>query len=241
MRWIQVVVGLVLLFLEPQIVAAIDNVEGPDEATVRSAFGLEDQSDVLYQSENGELLTFEQFRSQLMEGKRASMRKNESGLAVLKLSAARPSPVVPTELPDLDRLKYLDGTRLHADDFVGRYTLVSFFYADCAPCIEEVPALNEFARLNPRMAVLAITFDDQAVAADYAEEYGFGWPIAADAKNFIADMNIIAYPSFALLSPNVELIGVKTGLGKTAMNERTSMEDIENLVAALRDANGQSK
>ncbi|MEB0032700.1 TlpA disulfide reductase family protein [Undibacterium sp. RTI2.1] len=42
-------------------------------------------------------------------------------------------------------LKTLDEKTLDNRELTGRYTLVNFFFADCAPCIQELPLLNAFA------------------------------------------------------------------------------------------------
>jgi thiol-disulfide isomerase/thioredoxin len=46
------------------------------------------------------------------------------------------------------------------DDFTGRYLIVNYWATWCAPCIREIPELNEFAdEFHGRVAVWGVNYD----------------------------------------------------------------------------------
>lgn len=209
------------------------------EEQIREAFGLDASTEIFYQNEDGEALGFEEFAKLVMEGKNFGKPMGQDGPFVLTVSEPGPPREMPTTFPDLDMVD-IDGRPVHSEDFFGRELLVNFFFAECAPCIEETPALNEFARRNPQLAVLAITFDTADIARQYVLEHGFEWPVVGDAQEFMFGAGVYAYPSYYLLDKDGSLIGVKMGgMDKPTLTEATTVDHIASLLESLRGS--QSK
>lgn len=208
-----------------------------DESTIRDAFGLDENTEVIYANEDGQRISFEQFSVLIQKGMHATLDRDESGVATIILSRSQPTmaPAAAAQFSKLD-LVDLNGRRVIASDPTGKYTLVSFFFAECVPCIEEVPALNDYAQENPNVRVVAMTFDDRKTALQFVREHGFSWPVVAEAQDFISAVGIEAYPSFALLDPNGSLLGIESGVPKPAAGARTAAKDIRNIVDQLRRA-----
>lgn len=230
MRHTAIAAGLAAILLPAPILGAPAM---PDEAAIRRMFGVDPGADVTYRNAAGETLDFEQFISILTAGNSATLSRLDDGNVILEVGPREPARPPPTSIPDLP-LTGLDGQPIRLDDFGGRQALISFFFAECVPCIEEVPALNDYAQRNPRIAVLAITFDKPAVARQFAAEYGFDWPIAAGAEKFLDAMGVVAYPSYALLDSEGELLGFKSGLAMSAGDGATTAQDIAGIVNELR-------
>lgn len=133
----------------------------------------------------------------------------------------------------LDALTTPDGRRLAAEALRGQPVLVNFFTRFCAPCIKEVPKLNQVQARHPELRVLAITPDSLPDAGRYIQQYGLNWPVAANAGDVMArQLHVSAFPSFALLDAQGRLI--TTVLAKQLGGEdgHATVEGIEAWVAA---------
>lgn len=209
------------------------------EEWIREAFGLDATTEIFYRAEDGEELEFEEFAKLVMEGKNFGKPMGQEGPFVLTVSEPKPQREMPTSFPDLD-MADLEGRPVRSEDFLGRELLVNFFFAECAPCVEETPALNEFARLNPGIAVLAITFDPVDVAEQFVVDHGFEWPIVPNGQEFIFGAGVYAYPSYFLLDKNGGLLGVKMGgIGKPVVTDPITVADVASLVESLRGSQAQ--
>jgi cytochrome c biogenesis protein CcmG, thiol:disulfide interchange protein DsbE len=51
-------------------------------------------------------------------------------------------------------------TSVHLADYRGKVVLLNFWWSQCAPCIEELPSLEQFHHENPNVVVLAVSIDD---------------------------------------------------------------------------------
>ena len=72
------------------------------------------------------------------------------------------------------------GKPVRLDDGSGAVTLVSLWFAECLPCIKEVPALNEIAAdfRHEKVRFVAVTFDSPDVAREFAARHGLELPLA---------------------------------------------------------------
>ncbi len=95
------------------------------------------------------------------------------------------------------------------DVFQGKLTLLNFYFSKCEPCIKETPDLNRFAKNNPQVQTLAITFDSAKQAQDYVAQHQFAWPILVDGDKLIrTDIGLMSYPSFALVDGQGKVLGL---------------------------------
>jgi peroxiredoxin len=109
-------------------------------------------------------------------------------------------------------LTRLDGKPVDNKSLLGRYTLVSFYFAQCAPCVKEVPALNALAERRKDINVLALTFDSAADSKRFVQEHHLAWPIVPDAKKLLSDtIGLRGYPGIVLLDPQGKVIEFKVG------------------------------
>lgn len=110
------------------------------------------------------------------------------------------------------QLKTANGRALSEKDFLSKLTLVNFFFDKCAPCIEEVPALNQFALDHPDIQVLALTSDSFEQVDRFVKTHSFKWPIVFDARKLISkELGITNYPTFMLVDETGKILGVRQG------------------------------
>lgn len=190
-----------------------------DEQGFVATLQLGPSPDVHYLDAAGKPLDYAAFAQQLGQGRNySSTIDSKANAAMLRLrpsgtttgagrfSFGRGSAFPPFELPSLK------GDTQRSSDLHGRYTLVSFFFADCAPCIAEVPVLNAFAHANGDMGFVAITYEDAATARQFVADRGLKWPVLHDGQALIDTLGVSIYPTLMLIDPSGRVAGAAVGM-----------------------------
>jgi len=217
MRHASRLLGLILLALILCPLHAADRQN--DEQGFVAALRLGPSPDVHYLDAAGKPLDYAAFAQQLGQGRNySSTIDSKANAAMLRLrppgtstgagrfSFGRGSTFPPFELPSLQ------GDTQHSSDLHGRYTLVSFFFADCAPCIAEVPVLNAFAHANGDMGFVAITYEDAATARQFVADRGLKWPVLHDGQALVDTLGVSIYPTLMLIDPSGRVAGSAVGM-----------------------------
>jgi peroxiredoxin len=208
---------LLLLCLAPTAGAATPR---DDEKNFVAKLELGATPQVRYLDSNGKPLDYAAFAQQLHARRSYSItRDRQSGMAVLRLrppgahagepgrfSFGRGDAFPPFELTSLS------GGTQRLSDFHGRYTLVSFFFAECAPCIAEVPTLNAYAREHGDMNVVSITFDDADTAREFVSERGLTWNVLYNAQALTDTLGVGIYPTLMLIDPSGHVASAAVGM-----------------------------
>jgi peroxiredoxin len=195
-------------------------VPSDDEQRFTATLQLGSTPQVRYLDSNGKPLDYTAFAQQLHARRSYSVTfDRQSGMAVLRLrppsahagepgrfAFGRGDAFPPFELPSLR------GGMQRLSDFGGRYTLVSFFFADCAPCIAEVSTLNAYARLHGDMNFVAITFDDADTARAFVHERGLTWNVLHDGQALTDTLGVGIYPTLMLIDPSGHVAGAAVGM-----------------------------
>jgi peroxiredoxin len=201
-------------------------------ASLRDAFSIPADAKVAFQSEDGATLTEAEFSKRLATAANVRLIKDPDKktytLALAKPGESRKAAPI-TSLPRID-LTDLDGKRIRNSDLAGKPTLVSFFFADCAPCIREVPAFNAFRRKHPEYNYFAVTFDDTKIAQGFVKEHSLEWPVVANAATFMKSAGVNAYPTYLLLSASGAVLGSENGFD-TSKGEAEAVASLEKWVA----------
>ena len=132
-----------------------------------------------------------------------------------KLAAAPVALKVGDTLPAF-ALKGLDGQVVNSKSLRGRYSVLSFYFAECGPCIHEVPQLNALAKAHPEMGFLALTFDSKGDAKAFVRERKLEWPVAAEADIYIKTLKVKSYPLLLVVGPDAKVVAMRTGLNEQA-------------------------
>jgi len=208
-------IACLLLFVSAGAIA--DDREPLTEADFRGTLGVAPNVKLAYRSVDCAPLTFEAFSEAMhVPGVNSDVDRAADGSAVTLTVRRRggnscPAPYPPvTELPTFD-LRDLAGKRVTSASLKGKPTLLSFFFAQCMPCILEVDPINDYAARHPEMNFLAVTFDEREVARDFVERFKLRWRVVPDARDFVDRMHVKQYPMMALFDASGRLLGTKRG------------------------------
>ncbi len=226
---------LAALFMAPLHAAQM----GDDEQRLIASLQLGASPSVHYLDAAGVHIDYAAFARQLGDGKSFSSTKDsDAGAAMLRIRSPgqpgrfafkRGDAFPPFELPALQ------GDTQRLGTFRGRYTLISFFFADCAPCIAEVPTLNAFARQHGEMNFVAITYEDADAARQFATDRRFAWPILHDGQGLIDTLGVNTYPTLMLLDPTGHVAGVAIGMSMRD-DEPKRLADLNRWIGLWRTA-----
>lgn len=101
-------------------------------------------------------------------------------------------------------------------------TFINFWFTNCPPCIEEIPALNELKELyKDKVNFVAITFDKKEKVEKFLPKFPFHFVHIVDANQFIDDLKINAYPTSFILNKNQELKLIEGSLPVKSADEYT--------------------
>lgn len=93
--------------------------------------------------------------------------------------------------------------------YTGKVVLVNFWASWCAPCIEEMPALEKLYQTykDQGLMVLSVAVDDQREALDgFRRDLGITFPIALDEKGDVKNRyKITGYPETFLVDREQKL------------------------------------
>lgn len=108
----------------------------------------------------------------------------------------------------------LDGTgETSIADFRGKWVLVNFWASWCAPCQEESPAIEAFARKHgDSLVVLGVNSKDNSVDADdFIDEYGLTWEMVKDTGDRMDAYGVLGLPESFLVDPDGKLALIQRG------------------------------
>ena len=101
-------------------------------------------------------------------------------------------------------LDTLDGGPVRLSDFRGKWVALNFWATWCAPCVEEMPALQALADAYPDdLVVLGVNLrEDAAAVRAFADTYDIRFPLLLNP----ADATVLAYsvvglPQTLLINP----------------------------------------
>jgi thiol-disulfide isomerase/thioredoxin len=213
------------------------------EATFREGMQVADAKQVVYKDENGSVISFDKFIASVNAGHSfAKMVEGDKSLAEFTINppeakapvtqqkvAALTIPVA-SEMPEL-KSSDISG-KLHPLNNGEHYTLLSFFFHDCVPCIQEIPQLNALSARVKRVQLVSVTFDDKAIAERFVRERGLKLPVVAGEQAYIDALGIKTYPTLVLVSPDGRLVGSRTSYQPTA-NEEAGLKELEDWLSSF--------
>ncbi len=95
----------------------------------------------------------------------------------------------------IEKFKKPDGTFYTINSLKGKPTLINFWFANCPPCIKEIPLLNRLKKeMGDSVNFIAITFEKNRVVKHFLNKTDFNFVHIVDAKLQLDYFNIHSYP-----------------------------------------------
>lgn len=131
--------------------------------------------------------------------------------ATEKLDAGLP-PQFGKKVP-IEKYKSLDGKTILISGLKGRPTLVNFWFTTCAPCIAEMPVLNDIKKqFGDKINFIAVTYEPKAKVMKFLKKHKFDFVHVTDAQELIDSMEIKSFPTNMMLDKDAEVTTVSGGI-----------------------------
>ena len=124
---------------------------------------------------------------------------------------ATPAPVAAAPPPALE---FLSGERRAVEDFRGSWLFVNYWAEWCAPCLEEIPELNELHEESAEVFVVGVNFDqlDADTMRPQVEQLGIRFPVTVgDPGEVLGVVMPEVLPSTYVFAPSGEMVRVLRG------------------------------
>ncbi|MGV8134235.1 MAG: peroxiredoxin family protein [Mangrovibacterium sp.] len=83
------------------------------------------------------------------------------------------------------------------------YIILEFWFADCAPCLGQIPLMNNIVTEFPNVRVLSITFQDEDKINPVLQKVDLNYPVGIDKnQNTISAYGVVGYPSTFIIDRN---------------------------------------
>jgi cytochrome c biogenesis protein CcmG/thiol:disulfide interchange protein DsbE len=101
-------------------------------------------------------------------------------------------------------LEALTGGAVTLAELRGRPVLIDFWATWCAPCVRQIPVLNEFAaKYGDRIPVLGISVDvDEEAVGPFAAEHEVRYPILFGDEGLARDYGALGFPTLYVVRPD---------------------------------------
>lgn len=138
------------------------------------------------------------------------------------------------DLPNF-RLTNLEGNIVDSETLKGKPTIINFWFTTCAPCIEEIPLLNQIeSEYKKEVNFVAITFQDSNTVSPFLENMDFNFLHLVNSKEYLKTFGFFAYPKILILNKNLRIIKIENGLmSKTQGIRDHSSTEFKNNIEAL--------
>ena len=125
-------------------------------------------------------------------------------------------------------LANLAGDSVSLEDQLGRVVLVDFWATWCAPCIHQIPVLNEFHEQRGNEVVIfgvAVDAEGREVVEPFAREQQIHYPVLLGSESLARDFGAFGFPTLFVIAPDGAVDSIHVGVA-----------DPEDLERAVRDA-----
>jgi peroxiredoxin len=140
---------------------------------------------------------------------------SSTGLDTLYTTLGMRRPAEPSAAPDFT-LSTLEGRPVRLREFRGKLVLVNFWATWCAPCLHEMPSMEQLYQTfkQTEFVLLAVSMDRQGegVARPFVDKLKLTFPVLLDSTLEVSrQYSVRGLPTTYLIDPEGLLIGVVIG------------------------------
>jgi len=111
------------------------------------------------------------------------------------------------------KLTTLDNQEVTLADFEGKPTMLNLWFVACAPCIDEMPILNNLKeKYADKVNFLSITFDSKEKVDKLLQKHDFEFLHLVGAGDFLKTIGAQAYPKNLFIDANGIIKRVEGGV-----------------------------
>ena len=142
------------------------------------------------------------------------------------------------DLPAFE-LNLLNREKLNSELLRGKPTLINFWFTNCAPCIDEMPVLNEIQeQFDGKVNFIAITFQSREEVNPFLQKVDFNFQHVVDARDYIKSFGFFGYPKTLLLDRDLRILEIEKRMPKSVGAEKKENQEefrtrLENELSAL--------
>lgn len=130
------------------------------------------------------------------------------------------------KFPDADFFD-LEGNIHHFSEFRGKWCLVDFWNAGCAPCLRALPELRELKKEYPEMLELvSLSMDTESKWQEISKKLpliGNNWNEGKEYYGVYRRLGINAFPTFLLVAPNGTIQDIWRGYDTGELKQKMSV------------------
>ncbi|WP_037321231.1 TlpA disulfide reductase family protein [Salegentibacter sp. Hel_I_6] len=125
-----------------------------------------------------------------------------------------------SQFPEMS-LESISGQEISSNQFKNQFIVINWWATWCAPCIKEIPGLNEIVdkyRNNENVRFIAITDDQKSRITDFLKKKDFQYEMTfanSEVRNLFGN----SYPTNIIIDPTGKIIYMQTGAGSHTPSE----------------------
>jgi thiol-disulfide isomerase/thioredoxin len=113
---------------------------------------------------------------------------------------------------------FLDNSSVQLSQLKGKVVVLNFWFVECAPCIKEIPELNELVKKyqGKNVEFLSITYNPKEQVAKFLKKRQFDYKKIVDSQNIIDSYKVNAFPTHIVIDRDGKIkftqFGYQTGI-----------------------------